>query len=320
MAARLLLLPIVLSLALIHAYSPGGANRGVRSLRSRRTGATVTNDLSILGASDAESACVMLPHTPFEGTAPALVGGEVNLQELEDDTDTITQLFLNPDGTITHGATEGPLPAAACGLWQCGRTQFQMTLTRSFTNPGMTLPAAYDKSWQLKDYTYSVTRIFMGNVNPNAFNPEEALGGVNIVEGRMELYDERVYTGGKAYTIPIGTQNEHNHERSPYSGEVLTSCSLEAPIGWFSIDKVPAPEKEGDRAPKAQAGTYGGGGGGGGGGPQMAVHSGAGKGFGGGEATRDPLPTVIDPNDPKAKQAAIHKAETFAEYLARRAA
>ena len=319
MAARLLLLPIVLSLALIHAYSPGGANRGVRSLRSRRTGATVTNDLSILGASDAESACVMLPHTPFEGTAPALVGGEVNLQELEDDTDTITQLFLNPDGTITHGATEGPLPAAACGLWQCGRTQFQMTLTRSFTNPGMTLPAAYDKSWQLKDYTYSVTRIFMGNVNPNAFNPEEALGGVNIVEGRMELYDERVYTGGKAYTIPIGTQNEHNHERSPYSGEVLTSCSLEAPIGWFSIDKVPAPEKGGDRAPKAQAGTYGGGGGGGGG-PQMAVHTGAGKGFGGGEATRDPLPTVIDPNDPKAKQAAIHKAETFAEYLARRAA
>ena len=45
-----------------------------------------------------------------------------------------------------------------------------------------------------------------------------------------------------------------------------------------------------------------------------------GKGFGGGEATRDPLPTVIDPNDPKAKQAAIHKAESFAEYLARRAA
>ena len=44
---------------------------------------------------------------------------------------------------------------------------------------------------------HQVTRIFMGNVNPNAFNPEEALGGVNIVEGRMELYDERVYTGGK---------------------------------------------------------------------------------------------------------------------------
>jgi len=46
--------------------------------------------------------------------------------------------------------------------------------------------------------------------------------------------------------------------------------------------------------------------------------SGAGKGFGGGEATRDPAPTDIDPNDPKGKQQAIHKAESFADYLARR--
>merc|ERR1719316_2165384 len=46
----------------------------------------------------------------------------------------------------------------------------------------------------------------------------------------------------------------------------------------------------------------------------------AGKGFGGGEATRDPEPTVIDPNDPKAKQQAIHKAESFADYLAKRQA
>merc|ERR1719326_2495946 len=45
-----------------------------------------------------------------------------------------------------------------------------------------------------------------------------------------------------------------------------------------------------------------------------------GKGFGGGEATRDPAPTEYDPNDPKGKQQAIHKAESFAEYLARRKA
>ena len=43
-----------------------------------------------------------------------------------------------------------------------------------------------------------------------------------------------------------------------------------------------------------------------------------GKGFGGGEATRDPDPTEIDPNDPKGKQQAIHKAESFQEYLAKR--
>ena len=41
---------------------------------------------------------------------------------------------------------------------------------------------------------------------------------------------------------------------------------------------------------------------------------------GGGEATRDPEPTAYDPNDPKGKQQAIHKAESFAEYLAKRSA
>ena len=48
------------------------------------------------------------------------------------------------------------------------------------------------------------------------------------------------------------------------------------------------------------------------------MSGGGGKGFGGGEATRDPEPTEYDPNDPKGKQQAIHKAESFAEYLAKR--
>jgi len=49
-----------------------------------------------------------------------------------------------------------------------------------------------------------------------------------------------------------------------------------------------------------------------------SVQMSGGKGFGGGEATRDPAPTHVDPNDPKGKQQAIHKAESFADYLARR--
>jgi len=54
---------------------------------------------------------------------------------------------------------------------------------------------------------------------------------------------------------------------------------------------------------------------------QMSVYmQHGGKGFGGGEATRDPEPTVVDPNDPKGKQQAIHKAESFADYLAKRGA
>ena len=51
---------------------------------------------------------------------------------------------------------------------------------------------------------------------------------------------------------------------------------------------------------------------------KISMHGG--KGFGGGEATRDPAPTEYDPNDPKGKHQAIFAAESFAEYLARRKA
>ena len=55
-----------------------------------------------------------------------------------------------------------------------------------------------------------------------------------------------------------------------------------------------------------------------GGGPGSGDHGEGGRSKVGGEATRDPEPTEIDPNDPKGKQQAIHKAESFAEYLAKR--
>ena len=55
-----------------------------------------------------------------------------------------------------------------------------------------------------------------------------------------------------------------------------------------------------------------------GGGPGSGDHGDGGRSKFGGEATRDPEPTAYDPNDPKGKQQAIHKAESFAEYLAKR--
>merc|ERR1719326_2383082 len=57
-----------------------------------------------------------------------------------------------------------------------------------------------------------------------------------------------------------------------------------------------------------------------GGGPGSGDHGEGGRSKFGGEATRDPEPTVIDPNDPKGKQQAIHKAESFSDYLAKRKA
>ena len=57
-----------------------------------------------------------------------------------------------------------------------------------------------------------------------------------------------------------------------------------------------------------------------GGGAGSGDHGDHGRSKFGGEATRDPEPTDVDPNDPKGKQQAIHKAESFAEYLAKRGA
>merc|ERR1719284_17609 len=57
-----------------------------------------------------------------------------------------------------------------------------------------------------------------------------------------------------------------------------------------------------------------------GGGPGSGDHGEGGRSKFGGEAPRDPEPTVVDPNDPKGKQQAIHKAESFADYLAKRGA
>lgn len=204
--------------ALVAAYH-SGLGGAMRTTNARRAVSPVS-DLSILGARDAVNGCVLLPHTPFEGACPPLIFGEMNLQvtcgmplllapphslnrsallsplaaspplhqELEDDQECRTQIFLHPDGTVSHGATEGPPPVDACGLWQCGAKQFQMTLTRSFLIPGKTPPRGeHSGKTNLEECSYSVTRIYLGEVNPNA-------DGVNVVDGRMELYDELRYT------------------------------------------------------------------------------------------------------------------------------
>ena len=51
----------------------------------------------------------------------------------------------------------------------------------------------------------------------------------------------------------------------------------------------------------------------------MSKVSMSGKGFGGGEATRDPEPTEVDPNDPKGKQRTYPRPRTLClARLARR--
>ena len=62
----------------------------------------------------------------------------MQLEENEEDSQTMTALVLNEDGTVSVGQTSGPPSDAACGLWQVGGIDFQMTLSRSF----VTIPSA----------------------------------------------------------------------------------------------------------------------------------------------------------------------------------
>ena len=222
--------------------------------------------------------CLLLPREPFPGAPHLDLVGEVSLQELEDDEETRTQLFFNADGTISHGATDGPPPAGVCGLWQCGADQFQMTLSRAFSSPSAMLDSSMIGQ-MTEDITYSVVRTYTGAVTKRD-------SGVGVVNGRIDL----VKDADAAQWSDSGATSIASFD--PFSN------IEETPIGYFVLDT--GTEKE------------------------LAVDGGVtvegGKGFGGGEATRDPEPTAYDANDPKGKQQAIHKAESFGEYLAKRAA
>jgi hypothetical protein len=117
--------------------------------------------------SNTGDACALLPYPPYPGVAPGLIFGEVELAEMEDSQETRTQLFLDGDGTVKSGATNGPPPVAMCGLWQCGSIGFQMVLQRTFTASRGT--------------RYTVTRVYTGAVNADS-------KGVDAVLGRMGFY------------------------------------------------------------------------------------------------------------------------------------
>jgi len=113
--------------------------------------------------------CILLPSDPFPGEAPPIMGGEMQLAELEDSCESRTQIFLRPDGTVALGQTDGPPPVSTCGLWQCGSLEFQMVLQRTFATE------------RFSDYT--VTRVYRGVVN-------EGSTGIKVVEGQMGFHSD----------------------------------------------------------------------------------------------------------------------------------
>ena len=160
---------------------------------------------------------LLLPKEPFPGVPHVPLVGEGMLQELEDDEETRTQLFFHADGTVTHGATDGPPPAGFFGLWQCGEDNFQMTLSRAFSTPTKMLDSRLMKGQMTDDITYSVVRVYLGSVTHRD-------SGVGVVNGRIELVkavDAAQWKGTDATSI---------EKFDPFS-------NIDEPaIGYFVID------------------------------------------------------------------------------------
>ena len=161
-------------------------------------------------------------HRRFPGESPVNLVGEVMLQELEDEEETRTQIFLHPDGTLSHGATDGPPPAGFCGLWQCGSSKFQMTLSRGFSTPSVTLERG-QRGQIADDITYTVVRVYEGSVDASST-------GVGIINGRIDLIQDEDMQGWAA-----------SDATSIAAFDPFASIET-PPIGYFVLDANTADE------------------------------------------------------------------------------
>lgn len=67
-----------------------------------------------------------------EVTVTDLHDREFQLEELEDRDVAETSVVLNKDGSVTAGATNGPIPLNVRGKWSFDGTAFQLDLHREF--------------------------------------------------------------------------------------------------------------------------------------------------------------------------------------------
>lgn len=131
-----------------------------------------------------DEACYLLPYDAFPGEAPVIIGGEMELQELEDSADCRTLVALHPDGTVTLGTTDGPPPVDCCGQWQAGAHSFQMVIQRTFSADPSVMPLTMNARPMAAPIVYSVARVYVGSVN-------KASAGRGAVEGKIALFPNK---------------------------------------------------------------------------------------------------------------------------------
>lgn len=103
-----------------------------------------------------------------------------NLEELEDKETCVTEVFLNPDGKVTVGVTDGPIFAQATGDWSVDNSgSFKMVLTRKYETGRST-----KISTDMGEFSFSVERVLTGTMSH--------VGELVAVEGIVHSVDEVV--------------------------------------------------------------------------------------------------------------------------------
>ncbi|EED93823.1 predicted protein [Thalassiosira pseudonana CCMP1335] len=112
-----------------------------------------------------------------------LEGKEFQLEELEDKEESETELWLNSDGSVTLGQSNGPRVASCKGDWHLIETAtqedkpFRMRLVRTYEY------GTHSGSNQVGEISYDVKREFWGNI--------EMVGDSISVSGTMHGLDDR---------------------------------------------------------------------------------------------------------------------------------
>ena len=108
-----------------------------------------------------------------------MIGKEFQLEEREDKETSITEIWLQGDGSVTFGVTDGPTVEKAWGIWTLQQNgQFWMEIIRTFASSEERLGAH-----QIGPVHYQVKREFVGSL-------ERIGGNVMTVKGTIHGDDE----------------------------------------------------------------------------------------------------------------------------------
>ena len=176
---------------------------------------------------------VMMCATPEWADASALLG-EWELEEREDALDCKTLVMLHEDGTVTLGATSGPLPIAerSCCTWAASAhvtdvsTEISMDIVLERRFPGPTASVMLEASEIPDEDTYVTRRILRGLVSDGVVPGTFALvGEIDVVRDEIvgDIDFERVGTSSDECVV---------------TGRMAEGTELVG-VGYFTMIKVP---------------------------------------------------------------------------------